>query len=72
MLHIIIIIIIINHIYAGYLAILYLKQPMFMYNIAAIMYVQFTYQLYIFPLWTFCTFTLVLSYDSEMVPISPV
>jgi len=50
MLHIIIIIIIINHIYAGYLAILYLKQPMFMYNIAAIMYVQFTYQLYIFPL----------------------
>jgi hypothetical protein len=44
MLHIIIIIIIIDHIYAGCLAVSYLKQPMFMYNIAAIMCVQFTYK----------------------------
>lgn len=36
------IIIIIKHFYAGYLAVSYLKQPMFMYNIAAITYVQFT------------------------------
>ena len=44
MLHIIIIIIIIiiNQFYAGYVAVSCLKQPMFMYNIAAIIYVQFT------------------------------
>jgi hypothetical protein len=42
--HIIIIIIIIIHIYAGYLAVSFLKQPMFMYNITAILYVQFKYK----------------------------